>query len=143
MFNAGRAAIWAGLAIPGTATIKARLCMSNANCATLAETTPINHVSGLTTDTCDAVGYTEQTLGTVAATRVDAGPLVKLTAAAIDWGSLPASTRQVIGVLVYVFVTNDAASFPLFWDEFATPKTLDGTDFQTTVDPTYGFGAIG
>ena len=69
--------------------------------------------------------------------------LVKLTANTIDWGALPASTRPVIGVLIYAFVTGDSASYPLYWDELATPKTLDGTDFQTAVDSTYGFGAIG
>ena len=143
MFDAGRAAIWAGQAIPGTATLKARLCMSNSNCGTLAETTPINHVSDLTSDTCDAVGYTEQTLASAAATRVDASSLVKLTANTIDWGALPVSTRPVIGVLIYAFVTGDSASYPLFWEEFAAAKTLDGTDFLTPVDSTYGYGAIG
>lgn len=141
VFNCGRQAIWNGQAIPGTATLKARLLMSNTNAGSVADSA-VSHVSDITSDTCDSVGYADATLASAALTRVDASTLVKLVANTIDWGSLPASTRTIVGVLIYVFITNDAGSIPLVYDTFASAKTLDGSDFQTPPDSTYGFGYI-
>lgn len=48
--------------------------------------------------------------------------------------SLGAGTRSILGVASGLFNTNTAASMPIYWHEFATVKTPDGSNFTFTIN---------
>lgn len=109
-------------------TIKARLVMSNTTCDT--ENDGKAHLADFTTlDTCDSSGYADGTLDAKAVNKDDANDRAEFDADDETWAALATCTRQIVGVLIYKFVTNDSDSVPIAYLEFASPKTPDGSDF--------------
>ena len=101
-------------------TLKALLVMTNTTADTEKDKTTI---SGFTTlDEMDGTGYSRQTL-TVTNT-VDTTNHWTRVSATITFPNVSAGTRQVQGVVVYEFVTNDADSVPVFWFDTVTGITF-------------------
>lgn len=125
-FNAGKK--WVLENDMAAADLRAALLMSNTTADT--ENDGISFVDDITTlDECDGAGYAREALANILASVDDANDRALLDADDLDYGAVGAATRQVVGVLIYVHVTNDADSVPLLWLEYATPKTMDGSNF--------------
>lgn len=110
--------------------IRTRLCMTNTTCDT--EVDAINFVANYTTiDVCDATGYADVALTAEAFTVDDANDRAEFDAADASFTGLGGDAiRATQGVLVYVFITNDAASLPICFIDFTTdiPTTATQTD---------------
>ena len=126
-FNEGKRAVLAGEIQFATDDIRAALCMLNTTADSVID--GAIHLSDLTLDECDGAGYSRQALANKTVTRDDTNDLAVFDADDESFGSIGASTRNVQGVLIYLHVTNDADSVPLFWLEFSTSKVPDGSDF--------------
>jgi len=130
VYDIAKAGLFNGAIDLDTNTIKARLVMTNTTCDTENDKTT---VSGFTTiDVCDSSGYTDKTLSTLTVTN--GGTTSKWTADNLTWTSLATCTRQVQGVMLYKFVTNDAGSTPIAFIQFSSNKTPDGSDFSVSWD---------
>lgn len=141
VFNIAKTKLFNGTLDLDTDTIKARLVMTNTTVDT--ENDAKTYLSDFTTiDVCDSSGYTDKTLSTLTVTQVDASDLAKWTADNLTWTSLATCTRQVQGVLIYKFVTNDAASFPICFVQFSSNKTPDGSDFTVAWDSSNGIMTV-
>ena len=111
-----------------TDDIRAGLFMSNTTIDT--ENDGISTISGFTTlDECDGAGYSRLALTGEAVNLDDANDRAEFDADDANFGAVSAATRDVIGALVYKHVTNDTDSIPIAWVEFATAKTMDGSNF--------------
>lgn len=109
-------------------TIKVGLLMSSTTA--LSENSGVDYVDDYTTlDECDSAGYARRTLTNCAVTRDDANRRSELDADDPTWSAIPAATRQIAGAIVYAHVTDDTDSIPIGTIKFASPVTLDGTDF--------------
>lgn len=117
----------------GATTIKARLVMSNTTCDT--ENDGKAFLADFTTiDVCDSAGYVDGELSTKAINKDDPNDRAEFAADNETWAALAVCTRQIVGVLIYKFVTADADSVPIAYLEFAAPKTPDGSDFTVQWD---------
>lgn len=87
--------------------------------------------SGVATVRMDGAGYPagDIDLTGLADTRDDANDLVKLSCDNATISSLSAGTYDVMGILVYAFVTNDADSWPIAWLPYSSNQVPDGNDF--------------
>jgi hypothetical protein len=109
-----------------TDDIRVRLLMTNTTYDT--ENDGITNISDFTTDDIhDGANYVDKALGTETVTKTDASDRADFSADNVTWTALGAGTRAVAGALVYKFITNDAASFPIAWVEFSASP--DGNDF--------------
>lgn len=137
VFNIAKKGLFNGAIDLDTNTIKARLVMTNTTVDT--ENDAKNFLSDFTTiDVCDSSGYTDKTLSTLTVTQDDTNDLAKWTADNLTWTSLATCTRQIQGVLIYKFVTNDAGSTPICFVQFSSNKTPDGSDFTVAWDSSNG-----
>jgi len=113
-----------------TDTIRAALLMTNTTADTEIDTMPF--VSSYTTlDECDATGYARVTLASKTVTEDTTNDRASFDAADCSFTGLGGnSTRAVQGALIFKFVTNDAASPPLFFVDFTadTPTTATQVD---------------
>jgi len=108
--------------------IRARLVMSNTTCDT--ENDGIVYLADYTTiDVCDSAGYADEELDNEAVNKDDANDRAEFDADDSTWLALAVCTRQVVGYVLYKFVTNDADSLPIAYIEFAAAKTPDGSNF--------------
>jgi len=106
--------------------IRVRLAMTNTVYDT--ENDGITNISDFTTDDIqDGSGYVDKALATETVAKDDTNDRGNFSADNVTWTSLGAGTRAVAGLLLYEFITNDAASFPIAWVEFSA--TPDGNDF--------------
>ena len=114
----------------GGGDIRCRLCMTNTTCDT--EVDAINNVDDYTTiDVCDATGYADVALASEAVTADDANDRAEFDATDSSFAGLGGdATRDAQGVLIYNFVTNDAASHPIAFIDF----TADIPSTATQVD---------
>ena len=126
-YLAGMAGLADGSIDFDTDTIKARLCMTNTTCDT--ENTTISDLADFTTiDVCDSAGYSDKTL-TNCAVNIDTGNVrIELDADDPTWSALAACTRDIQGVLIYLFDTDDANSIPIMFVDFTSDITPDGSD---------------
>jgi hypothetical protein len=124
-----------------TATIKARLVMSNTTCDT--ELTKLT-LSGFTTiDVCDGAAYAEATLANTTITRDDTNNRIELDADNVTWSTLGVGTRNSVGILIYQDLGGgDATSVPIAYIEFATAEVHDGSDFPIQWNVTYGIAYL-
>jgi len=105
------------------------LVMTNTDVDTLAEAS-VDFVSSFTLDEHDGANYARKTL-TESFSRDNANVRSEFTCSAVTWTALGAGTRQIEGVLLFVFITNDAASIPLaFYD--TTQVSSNGGDVTFT-----------
>lgn len=134
-FNAGLEFL-ASNAISGTPVTpdwRAAMLMSNTTADT--ENDGISVVSDLNTlDECDGSGYTREALQNMSVSKDDANDRALIDADDIDFGEVGAATRAVQGVLIYHHDTDDDSSIPLVWLEFASNKTMDGSQFIAEFD---------
>lgn len=117
-----------------TADMRGILCMTNTTADTERDAA-IEFVDDIgTLDECDGANYVRKALASEAVTIDDAEDEVEFDATDVTWTALGVGTRQWAGILWYQHVTNDADSMPVFWQEFASPVTGDGTDFTVQFD---------
>lgn len=113
-------------------TLHLILLMTNTDVDTLAESS-INFVSSFTLDECDGANYARKTSISHSFTRDNTNNRCEITFSALTWTAIGASTRQLEGALLIVFITNDAASIPLtFYD--TTNFATNGGDVTFTPD---------
>jgi hypothetical protein len=118
-----------------TDTIKCALLMTNTTADT--EIDAITFVSNYgTLDECDSSGYARVTLGSKTVNSDDTNDRAAFDAADASFTSLGGNaTRAIQGALVFKFVTNDAASPPLFFVDFTAdiPTTATQVDVPWNV----------
>ena len=106
----GAAGIMDGSIDLDTSTLKAILVCTN----TTSDTEDKQFVSGFTTlDEMDGAGYSRVTLSGGSVTGDLVNHRGEITFSDIRFVGVSAGTRQVQGVLIYKFVTNDADSIPI------------------------------
>lgn len=105
--------------------------MSNSTADTERDVTTIAGFGTL--DEMDGPGYVRQALANQTRTRNDANDRTEGSHDVVTWTALGAGTRQVIGMVYYSHVTNDADSIPLFYvDEGGFPFAANGADVTYT-----------
>lgn len=113
-FSYDIAALTAGTSNVSSWDLRVMLCMTNttADTANTAAT-----LSALTLDECDGATYARVDLAGIA-WATDAGatpPRAEQDFTDAAWATLGVGTRQNQGMLIYLHVTNDTDSIPLFW----------------------------
>lgn len=126
VFNVAKTKLMNGGIDLDTDDIRARLAMTNTTYDT--ENDAIAFIADFTTDDIhDGANYVDKALATEIVTQDDPNDRANFSANNVTWTALGAGTRAVAGLLLYKFVTNDAASIPIAWIEFSA--TPDGNDF--------------
>ena len=101
-----------------TADLRLIGCMTNTTADTEKDVTTISGGTGFTTiDEYDGSGYSRVALSGEAVAYDDANDRVEIDASDLaPWfAALGAGTRQMQGMVLYRFVTNDADSVPVAW----------------------------
>lgn len=117
-------------------TIKVALLMTGTTAGT--QNDGVVFVADITTlDECDSVGYVRQTLANVTVNKDDANDRAELDCDDLNFGALPASTRQIAGVKFIEHIDGTAANDKVIhYAEFDDgPKTPDGSAFDVEIDP--------
>ena len=108
-----------------TSDYRARLLMTNTTADT--ENNKATLSAYTTIDTFDGAGATNNFALTTEAVNVDSGNnRVELDAADCAFGALGNGTRDIQGVLIFDFNTNDADSVPAFFIQFASNVSPGG-----------------
>jgi len=91
-------------------------------------------------DEYDAVGYVRKDLAAVLGTLDLTSHFEKVTATAPVWTTLAAASKTCIGMVLFVFITNDAASRNIAFinDSPLFPFNGIGDDVTLTPSPTTG-----
>ena len=124
-----------------TGDVRAALLMSN----TTADTEPdTEFISGFTTlDEYDGAAYARVALTTEAFAVDLANDRFEFTSDAFTFAGIGVGTRQCIALLIYLHVTNDADSKPLFYiDGTGFPFDGNGSDVVFTPDAAAGIAYI-
>jgi hypothetical protein len=116
-----------------SADLRAILCMSNTNADDVADTN-IVFLSDLTLDEFDGSGYAREALANITVNKDDANNRAEVDCDDLTYGVLGAGTRTVLGVLIYRHVGADSANIPWSFHQYATAKTMDGSDFTSLID---------
>jgi hypothetical protein len=82
-----------------------------------------------TLDEMDGTNYARQALANEAVNVDDTNDRAEFDADDVTINSLGNGTRQMQGYLIHEFITNDAASFPLVWNDFSTTINPGGSNF--------------
>jgi hypothetical protein len=122
--------------VSGAADIRARLCMSNCNAATIA-LTAADFLNDVTVDKCDASGYADKALTTEASTVDDANDRAEFTdsgAASVVFSGLGGNaTRDYTGIILFKYVTGaDTGDIPIAWIEFGSSVVKESTSVTVT-----------
>lgn len=130
VFHKTLAKILAAYLVSG-ADIRAALVMTN---TTVDTETDVEFVSGFTTlDEMDGANYARETLTGEASNEDLGNDRAEFTVNALTFPALGNGTRQVEGVLIFKFVTNDADSVPIaFVDPTGWPLNPGGADLTVT-----------
>lgn len=119
------------LTISGSALTDVRVALLSSN--TTADTEEdTQFISGFTTlDEYNGANYARKALASEAVnidTTNDRGEFdaADLTAGGTGWTALGAGTRNIVGILGYFHVTNDADSQPFWWDDSAAQLPFNG-----------------
>lgn len=110
--------------------IRVRMCMTNTTCDTERDKTFLDQFTTL--DTMDGANYVDKALANEVVNADEPNDRAEFDGDDLVWTALGAGTRQVAGLVVYKFVTNDAASVPLFWVDSGFPITANGGDVTVT-----------
>ena len=115
-----------------TGDVRAALVMSNTTADTDQDAATISAITGL--DEYDGASYARVALTTEAWAAVTATDRFKFSADPIVFATLGVGTRQCVGLLLYLHVTNDADSKPLMYiDGVGFP--FDGNGANVTFTP--------
>ena len=126
VFNAGLNLILSG-GLAG-ADIRALLVMTNTTLDT--ENDGIAFISGFgTLDEMNGSGYVRKALASEAVAKDDANDRSEFDADDVTWSALGNGTREILGVLLYKHVTNDADSIPIAFIERASSTHPGGDDY--------------
>jgi hypothetical protein len=137
VFNEFKRANAAGEIPLGSGDIRVALVMTNTTADT--ENDGIAFVGDLTTlDECDGANYVRKTLASKTVTKDDANDRMIFDATDLVFTALGNGTRQIQGALVFFHDTNDAASIPIAFIEFAAPVNPAGGDFGVNWNATTG-----
>lgn len=118
---------------PETATIKARLCMSNTTCDTEKDKLTLSGFTDI-----DAHGTaTDQTIANITVNTI-AGNKTVIDGDNINFASLAAGARGSVGLLIYQDLGGAANDVPLVWLEFPSEETHVGDDFPVNFNATNG-----
>jgi len=104
--------------------IRARICMTNTTCDTEQDTTFLDQFT--TIDVSDGSGYVEGVLDNEVFNEDQPANQGQFDADDETWTALGVGTRAIAGVLIYKFVTNDAASIPIIWIDTPAPPNSNG-----------------
>lgn len=107
------------------------LLMTNTTFDTDVDT---DNTSGYTLDEMDGTNYARKTCDNQTVTTDDTNDRAEFDCDDFVWTSLGNGTRQVQGMGVHEFITNDAGSFPLAWVEFSATVNPGGSTFTVTVN---------
>lgn len=119
-----------------TGDVRAALVMSNTTADTEVDT---EFISGFTTlDEYDGAGYGRVALTTEAFAVDLVNDRFEFTADPVVFAALAVGTRQCVGLLLYLHVTNDADSKPLFYFD-GTGFPFDGNGEDVTFTPNTEF----
>ena len=111
--------------------IRALLVMTNTTCDTEEDKTFIDQFTTL--DELDATNYARVALTSEAVAADDGNDRGEFTADAIVFSTvLNDGTRQVAGLVLFRFVTNDADSIPIAYIDDGAPYTPGGGDITYT-----------
>lgn len=114
-----------------TADVRVILVMSNTTADTDQDATFVGDITTL--DEMDGANYGRKAVGTETVTKDDANNRSELSGTIPTWSQLGAGTRQVVGAVFYVHVTNDADSYVIgYVDTGGFPFTANGGDFTIT-----------
>lgn len=107
--------------------IRVMLCMTNTTADTEKDKATI---SGFTTlDEMDGANYVRKALANQLVSEDNPNNRGEFDADNVVWTALGAGTRQVAGIVVFRFVTNDTDSIPIAWiDTGGFPFTANGGD---------------
>jgi hypothetical protein len=114
------------------ADLRLILVMTNSTADTDQDT---QYVSGIgTLDEMDGANYVRKACGTQVVAEDAANNRAEFSFDAVTWTALGAGTRQVLGVVLYKHVTNDADSPLIAWvDTGGFPFTANGGNVTLTV----------
>ena len=119
-----------------TQDIRAMLCMSNCDAATVALTAG-DRLEDVATDVSDATSYADVALTTEACAVDDANDRAEFddsgAASAVFSGLGGDATRDYTGVILYKYVDGTAANdIPVAWIEFTSPLPQESTEITVT-----------
>lgn len=113
--------------------IRARLLMTNTTADTENNVATLSAYSVL--DKFDGSGFTDNLALTGEAVNVDAANnRIELDADDLSFGTLGNGTRQIQGVILFNFNTNDADSVPIVFVEFSSTVNPGGATLTITWD---------
>ena len=114
--------------------IRVALLMTNTTADTEKTKTTLTGAGGFTTlDDCDGANYVRKALANQVVSEDAGGNRGEFSADAVTWTALGVGTRQVQGMLIYKFVTNDSDSIPIAWiDTGGFPFWGNGSDVTMT-----------
>lgn len=104
-------------------------CMTNTTFDTDIDT---DNTGSYTLDEMDGTNYARVTLANEAVNTDDTNDRGEFDADDVSWTSLGNGTRQMQGVGIHEFITNDAGSFPLCWVEFSGTINPGGSNMTIT-----------
>jgi hypothetical protein len=104
--------------------MRAILCMTNTTADTDVDA---DNTGTYTLDECDGANYARKTMDTQAVATDDANDRAEWDADDLVFTSLGNGTRQLQGVLIHEFITDDASSFPLAFVEFSSTINPGGS----------------
>lgn len=115
----------------GQNDIRALLVMTNTTADTEQDT---EFIGGLTTlDEMDGANYARKTFSSQAVAEDAGNNRAEFDGEDFTWTALGAGTRQVAGVVIFRFITNDAASELIAYiDTGGFPFTANGGNFTIT-----------
>lgn len=118
-----------------TATLKARLVMTNTTCDTEKDKLTNTGFTDI-----DAHGTaTDQTLANVSITRDDVNDRIIIDADNIIFSALAAGARQSQGLYIYQDLGAEASNVPVAYLDFPSLETHTGDDFPVNFHATNGF----
>ena len=82
-----------------------------------------------TIDDMDGTNFADKALGTQVIAADDANNRAEFDAVDTTWTALGAGTRALTGAVVFDFITNDAASVPLFYIDTPAFPNANGGDW--------------
>lgn len=111
--------------------VRLKLLMTNTTADT--EQDAENPADITTQDICDGANYVEKAVAGEAVSEDDPNNRGEFTFNPVTWSALGNGTRQIQGILMYEFVTNDTDSLNIAWIEPAGwPINPGGADLTIT-----------
>lgn len=104
--------------------VRAILCMTNTTADTDVDA---DNTSGYTLDECDGANYARKTIDNQAVATDDTNDRAEFDGDDLVYTSLGNGTRQIQGVLLHEFITDDTASFPIVFVEFTATINPGGS----------------